>query len=327
MTNRERVRVGICSWTDTALLEDGWFYPRRSMTAEARLRYYARFFDTVEVNSAYYAMPEPRYARLWAERTPPGFLFNVKAYALLTGHHPRAESLPADLAAALPSRVTRTPRGEIEHSNFPPDAVDAAFRLFRASIEPLVTAGKLGYLLFQMAPWVHFDDRWMEYVRALPTRLPGLPVVVEMRHRSWFPDHADDTLAALRSAGVGHVIVDGPVMAGCVPRVTATTAAIAVFRLHGRHVEGWLKQLRGEGPSVREKYDYRYSEDELRDLVPEIEAVSDDVEQVFVSFNNNNRSYPVQNALMMKRLLGHRVVEPPAVGGGTAGLFGAMENR
>ena len=55
---------------------------------------------------------------------------------------------------------------------------------------------------------------------------------------------------------------------------------------------------------MREKYDYLYSEGELRALLPEIEAVGEETEDVFISFNNNNRDYPVKNALMMKRLLG-----------------------
>ena len=58
---------------------------------------------------------------------------------------------------------------------------------------------------------------------------------------------------------------------------------------------------------MREKYDYLYSETELRALVPEVEALTDDAERVFISFNNNNRAYPVQNALMMRRLLGQPV--------------------
>ena len=91
------VRVGVCSWADPALIEDGSFYPKKSMTAEARLRWYARFFDTVEINSSYYAIPAARNAVLWAERTPPGFVFNVKAYALMTGHHARPQTLPAEL--------------------------------------------------------------------------------------------------------------------------------------------------------------------------------------------------------------------------------------
>ena len=133
---------------------------------------------------------------------------------------------------------------------------------------------------------------------------PGARVAVEFRHRSWFPEHADETLRALREFGLAHVIVDAPAMASAVPRVAAVTAPTAVFRLHGRNAEGWLRQLRGEQPAVREKYDYLYTETELRALLPEVEAVADDAERVFISFNNNNRAYPVQNALMMRRLLG-----------------------
>jgi uncharacterized protein YecE (DUF72 family) len=82
------------------------------------------------------------------------------------------------------------------------------------------------------------------------------------------------------------------------------TAPTAVLRLHGRNAEGFLRQLRGEGPSVREKYDYLYSDPELAILVPEIAGLAGESEEVFVSFNNNNRDYPVRNALALKRLLG-----------------------
>ena len=63
---------------------------------------------------------------------------------------------------------------------------------------------------------------------------------------------------------------------------------------------------------MREKYDYLYSEAELRELLPEIGRIGEEAEQVFISFNNNNRDYPVQNARMMKRLLGQPVGEPRA---------------
>ena len=307
----ERVRVGICSWADPALIEARTFYPKKSMTAEARLRYYAGFFDTVEVNSAYYAIPDPKHALRWVERTPPGFVFHVKAYSLLTGHHPREAALPAPLRALLPRSPRRTRRGEIEAAAFPPEALDEAFRLFRAALRPLAEAGKLGYVLFQLAPWVHFGRERLHYLGTLRERLPGWTVAVEFRHRSWLPDHTDETLGALQDAGLAHVIVDAPPVANAVPRVPAHTAPVAVFRLHGRHAEGWLKQLRGEEPEVREKYDYLYTEDELRGLLPEIEGVAEESEQVFVSFNNNNRDFPVQNALMLRRLLGQPVNSLP----------------
>ena len=301
---KSRTRVGICAWADPALIESGTFYPRKSMSAEARLRHYASVFDVVEVNSSYYAIPDIRNTRRWVERTPAGFVFHVKAYSLMTGHHPRTETLPADLVALLPRSPQRTRRGEIDAGSFSPEAIDRAFQLFRGAVRPIAEAGKLGYVLFQLAPWVHFDSARLDYLASLPARLPGFTIAIEFRHRSWLPDHLDETLRALTEARLAHVIVDAPAGGQAIPRITTTTAPTAVFRLHGRNTEGWLRQLRGEEPSVREKYDYLYSEGELRALLPEIEAVSAATEDVFISFNNNNRDYPVKNALMMKRLLG-----------------------
>ncbi len=279
------------------------------MTPEARLRYYARFFDTVEINSSFYAIPAARNVLRWAERTPSGFVFNVKAYAPLTGHNPRPETLPDEVQAMLPARTPRTHRGEIETSSLPAEAIDTTFRLFRAALGPLEESGKLGYVLFQFAPWVRFAPERLAYLEQLPARLPGWRVAVEFRDRSWFPDHGDETLAVLRRAGLAHVVVDAPGAARAVPRVVARTARTGVFRLHGRNAEGWLRQLRGEEPAVREKYDYLYSEAELRELQPDIEGLADEDGEVFVSFNNNNRDYPVRNALMMKRLLGQPAAE------------------
>ena len=274
------------------------------MSAEARLRHYASVFDVVEMNSSYYAIPDIRNTQRWVDRTPAGFVFHVKAYSLLTGHHPRAETVPADLTALLPTSPRRTRRGEIDATSFSPEAVDRAFHLFRTAVRPIAEAGKLGYVLFQFAPWVHFDSTRLDYLASLPARLPGWTIAIEFRHRSWLPDHLDETLRALGDARLAHVIVDAPPGGHAIPRITTATARTAVFRLHGRNAEGWLRQLRGEEPSVREKYDYLYSEGELRALLPEIEAVGEETEEVFISFNNNNRDYPVKNALMMKRLLG-----------------------
>jgi uncharacterized protein YecE (DUF72 family) len=309
-----RVRVGISSWADPALIEEGTFYPKKSMTAEARLRFYASVFDVVEVNSSYYAIPDVRTTARWVERTPPGFVFHVKAWSLLTGHHPRLQALPAEVQALVPGPARRTPRGEVLADDVPPAAVEAAFRVFRAALRPLAESGKLGYVLFQFAPWVHYDWKRLDALAALPARLPGWRVAVEFRHRSWFPDHADETLAALRAARLAHVVADAPAVGGAMPRVLAVTAPLAVLRLHGRNAEGWLRQLRGEEPTVREKYDYLYSEPELRALVPEVEMLAGESEDVFVSFNNNNRDYPVRNAVMLKRLLDQPVPEGPRQG-------------
>ncbi len=88
------------------------------MKAEERLWWYSRFFDCVEVNSTFYAPLSAQNAVLWAKRTPPGFLFSVKAYALLTGHHLDANRLPPPLAALLPASARPNERGQIENGVF-----------------------------------------------------------------------------------------------------------------------------------------------------------------------------------------------------------------
>ena len=93
-----RIRVGTCSWTDKTMVE-AW-YPANVKSAEDRLRYYAERFDTVEVDSTYYGLPSERNAELWAERTPPGFVFHIKAFGMLTRHGIRPQQLPVPLRSA-----------------------------------------------------------------------------------------------------------------------------------------------------------------------------------------------------------------------------------
>ncbi|MGH3074095.1 MAG: DUF72 domain-containing protein, partial [Gaiellales bacterium] len=89
------MRIGTCSWADESLVK-AW-YPRTARTAEGRLRHYAELFDTVEVNSSYYAIPTTEAAAAWARRTPDGFVFHVKAFGMMTRHPVKADQLPPDL--------------------------------------------------------------------------------------------------------------------------------------------------------------------------------------------------------------------------------------
>jgi hypothetical protein len=73
---------GACSWTDRTLIDSGTFYPSSVKTAADRLAHYASQFPIVEVDATYYALPSERNAHLWVDRTPPGFVFNIKAFGL-----------------------------------------------------------------------------------------------------------------------------------------------------------------------------------------------------------------------------------------------------
>jgi len=98
------IRVGTASWTDKTLVDCQRFYPEEAKSAEARLRFYATRFATVEVDSSYYGLPSARNAQLWAERTPEGFSFVVKAFRLFTLHHTAPEALPKGATWSSTSR-------------------------------------------------------------------------------------------------------------------------------------------------------------------------------------------------------------------------------
>src|SRR6266496_5847005 len=102
-----QILVGITGWTEPTLVKAGTFYPKKTMTAEERLRFYAEQFPIVEVDSTYYSPPSERNAVLWIERTPKEFTFNIKAYSLLTNHPTKRESLYADLRDELPKELEK----------------------------------------------------------------------------------------------------------------------------------------------------------------------------------------------------------------------------
>ena len=282
------------------MLEDGSFYPIKTMKAEERLWWYSRFFDCVEVNSTFYAPLSAQNAVRWVKRTPPGFLFSVKAYALLTGHHLDAGRLPPPLAALLPPSARPNDRGQIENGVFGEDAREWAFAAFREGLQPLADGGKLGYVLFQMAPWVKYGEAALEYLASLPARLPGATIAVEFRDASWLPRHTEETLAWLRDHGLTYVSVDDTV---------ALTSPTAILRLHGRNREGFMKQLRGQEPSVAEKYGYLYQREELAGIVVRGRALEGRARRVYFKLNNNVGDAPAINGEDIRELLGQETAD------------------
>ena len=151
MPPRPQFLVGTASWTDPTLVKSDVFYPPALKTAEDRLRFYAAQFNTVEVDATYYALVSERNAELWAERTPPGFVFNIKAYAMLTQHPVDATRLPA----AVKSMLSADQRAATRLSHPPREVLEMAFGMFWSALEPLRAAGKLGHLLFPVSAVLH----------------------------------------------------------------------------------------------------------------------------------------------------------------------------
>ena len=102
--------IGTASWADKPLIESGKFYPSEAKSAEARLRFYAGQVPLVEADTTYYGLPAQKMTRLWVERTPPGFLFDVKAYSLFTEHLSPVQRLPKEIQRRLPPALAGSVR-------------------------------------------------------------------------------------------------------------------------------------------------------------------------------------------------------------------------
>jgi uncharacterized protein YecE (DUF72 family) len=158
------------------------------------------------------------------------------------------------------------------------------------ALAPLREREKLGYVLFQLAPWVKCSEEALEYLATIPAALRRTVIAVEFRNRSWFGPQTDETLKFLAEHGLAYVSIDGPHTRGAVPSIPALTAPTGVFRLHGRNFQGWLRQVQGKAPTVAEKYDHLYSAKELEEIARAAGALNGKAERVHLAMNNNNRS-------------------------------------
>ncbi len=291
-----QIRVGTASWTDKTLIASGW-YPPEAGTPEKRLRFYARQFPLVEVDSTYYALPASQTAAMWAARTPAGFTFNVKAFSLFTTHPTPVKALPAELREA----AAKAGKDRVYLKDVDPEVTGQAWDRFLAALEPLREAGKLGAILLQFPPWFPISRPNKEYIVACAQRVAPRRVCVEFRNRTWLtPDNQQETLDFLSAQRLTYVCADMPQgYPSSVPPVLAATTDLAVVRLHG-HSDKW------ESKDIYERFGYRYTGEELDEWAGKVSDLAAAAELTHVLFNNCYRDYAQVNARQLaERLRGH----------------------
>jgi uncharacterized protein YecE (DUF72 family) len=270
------IKVGTAGWTDPTLIASGW-YPPEAKTPEKRLRFYARQFPLVEVDATYYALPAEQTAKAWAERTPDGFTFNIKAFSLFTRHPTPVRALPADLREA----AGKAGKDRIYLKDIDPAVADQAWDRFLAALEPLRGAGKLGAILLQFPPWFPISRANKDYILACAERAAPRRVCVEFRNKTWMTeDNQEGTLGFLARHQLPYVCVDMPQgYASSIPPVLAATSDLAVVRLHG-HSDKW------DSKEIHERFRYRYGPGELKEWSERIENLAAEADVIDVVFNN-----------------------------------------
>ena len=291
-----RVAFGTAGWTDRTLISSGLFYPKGAQSAQARLAHYAAHFRVVEVDATYYSLLPPETAQRWARDTPADFVFDVKAHPILTGHPIDTERLPGDLKQALGEAKRIYPE------RLPPEIAGEIEGRFRALVEPLRAASKLGCVMLQFPPWFAATRGNARRIAEVAERWHSVPLSIEFRHPSWLAEtRRARVLELLSTHRLSYVCVDEPDVrgGGVPPLVVVTNPGLSLVRFHGHNRAGWLAR----GASVHQRFDYLYSPAELSLWVEPAKRLARESSRVHALFNNCVRNYAVLGAKGLSVLL------------------------
>lgn len=161
---------------------------------------------------------------------------------------------------------------------------------FLDALAPLREAGKLAGVLLQFPQGFHRTVSNRKYLAQAVDTLQAVPLAVEFRHRSW-EDPA--TAAGLRDRHVTLFVPDVPDLPDLYHSPALATTGMGYLRLHSRNAGKWYA---GEA----ERYDYSYTEDEMRNLLQEWSLQP--VGRVYAYFNNCHGGQAPANAAAFRQL-------------------------
>lgn len=267
---RSAIRVGPAGWSYPDW--EGRVYPAHKPHGFHPLAFLARTFDLVEINSSFYAIPRREHAERWASLVAdkPGFRFFAKLNRDFT-HMPETGEAPAH---------------EWEEKA----------KAFRDGIDPLVRAKKLTGLLVQFPVSFLHGKSEVRRLGRLRSLFDDIPLVLEVRHESWFTPPAIDQV---RGLSYSLAYVDLPAAWNHPPPWHEPTGPIGYLRLHGRNETQWFR-----GDAERDdKYDYLYGKDEMVELAHKAERIASVHDETAVVTNNHFSGQAVANAIDLLFLL------------------------
>lgn len=265
------IRIGPAGWSYKDW--NGIVYPKPKPRGFDPLRYLARYFDAIEINSTYYGPPSASATRKWVASIAENSTFRFTAKLLHSFTH------------------ERNPASNDEKE-------------FKEGIAPIAEANRLGALLFQF-PWSFKNSpENRQYIAGLQRRFREFPLVLEVRHASWNDPGILDFLSELE---IGLCNIDQPLFKRSITPGADVTSAVGYVRLHGRNYKNWFS----EKADVRERYDYLYPARELAPWVDRIAEIERRAKETYVMSNNHNLGKATINALQIMALLRGNIVDAP----------------
>jgi uncharacterized protein YecE (DUF72 family) len=268
---------------------------------------YASQFRVLEADAGTEVLTD-RVVGPWVDRTPDGFLVDVRAHRLLT-HHPAApDTIWADVRDALSASVRA--RKHVYADDLPARALDDALDRFLASVAAAHEFGKLGTLVFPFPSYFRPSTAAFDYLAWLRGRSEGFPIAVEFRHKEWVdPSHRVETLRFLEDQRLAYVCVDAPSgFESSLPPLTVVTTAPAVVRFHGRNADAWQRDV----DTGDDRFPSEYRRTDLDAWVPRLEKLVADNQPAHAIFTTRGADGAARNARLMIRALTEEPTAPPA---------------
>ena len=249
----------------------GLLYPK-GLAPELRLSAYAMWFDHLELNASYYAVPKAASVLKWIAATPPNFVFDVRLHRV----------------------ISQSPAKSVQEGRL--------LNYFLEGVRPLIEAKKLGAFLLVLSSNFSPERHQLDELDTLVSKLAPHPLAIELRHRTWVEGKTRAaTLGWFRERKVTWVAVDMPRIAGSdlMPAVDdVTNPRLAYLRLHGRN-PGWL-----DAKTAADKHTYAYTQDDLREITARVRKLAARAENVRVVANNHARDFAPRTALALKEQFG-----------------------
>jgi uncharacterized protein YecE (DUF72 family) len=287
------IRIGPAGWSYPDW--SGYVYPSRRPKGFHEATYLAQFFDTIEINTSFYAPLNPNHALQWLDRVAanPRFLFTAKLWQKFTHD---TISLTSDSVK---------PRASAARGAAPVTTTEDE-RAVRAGFDVLHKAGKLGAVLLQFPFSFHRNSETTVHLTTLLKRFADYPLAVEVRHASW---NDPEVLALLREHHAAFCNIDQPIIGRSLEPSAESTSRVGYIRLHGRRYDTWFT----DDPNIpqHERYNYLYSAEALAPWTARIRRVAEQTRNVFVVTNNHYLGKAVVNALQLISLLRGSKVNVP----------------
>src|SRR5215472_8377789 len=278
-----RIYVGTAGWSYKDW--EGIVYPAQIKKSQHPVEYLARYIDVLEINTSFYGHIKPEWGKLWsrmARAVNPRFMFTAKLNRAFT-HSPIAvnESTSADTIRA-------TEEDE---------------RLAREGLESVAAEGTLGAVLAQFPISFKNTNANRDYLESVIGKFNQFPLVIEVRHNSWTNE---GTLRYFAEKGVAFCNIDQPKLGKAITPTEHVTAPLAYVRLHGRNYDQWF-----DSDSRNDRYNYLYTDPELRGWKTRIDNIAEKAQKTFVIANNHFEGKAAVNALQLKNMITGRPVRVP----------------